>query len=64
MPGFDQPGDDVADLSGGHRGLVVIGAQPHHVQHRGVHDVRPGSSAAITEYGQPGIIWACPLARP
>ena len=23
-------------------------------------DVRPGSSAATTEYGQPGIICACP----
>ena len=29
-----------------------------------VHDVRPGSSAAITEYGQPGIICACPFPRP
>ena len=26
--------------------------------------VRPGSNAATTEYGQPGIIWACPLPRP
>ena len=28
-----------------------------------VHDVRPGSSAATTEYGQPGIICAFPLPR-
>jgi hypothetical protein len=26
--------------------------------------VRPGSRAAITEYGQPGIICALPLSRP
>ena len=26
--------------------------------------MRPGSSAAITEYGQPGIICALPLPRP
>ena len=26
--------------------------------------LRPGSSAAITEYGQPGIICACPFPRP
>ena len=29
-----------------------------------VHDVRPGSSAAITGYGQPGIISAWPFPRP
>ena len=29
-----------------------------------VQDVRPGSSAATTEYGQPGIICACPFPRP
>ena len=29
-----------------------------------VQEVRPGSNAAMTEHGQPGIIWACPLARP
>ena len=29
-----------------------------------VHEVRPGSRAAITEYGQPGIICAWPLPRP
>ena len=29
-----------------------------------VQEVRPGSSAAITEYGQPGIICACPFPRP
>ena len=28
-----------------------------------VHEVRPGSSAATTEYGQPGIICAFPLPR-
>src|ERR1022692_1212686 len=28
-----------------------------------VQDVRPGSSAAMTEYGQPGIICACPFPR-
>ena len=28
-----------------------------------VQDVRPGSSAAMTEYGQPGIICAFPLPR-
>jgi hypothetical protein len=28
-----------------------------------VQEVRPGSSAAMTEYGQPGIIWAFPLPR-
>jgi hypothetical protein len=28
-----------------------------------VHEVRPGSSAAMTEYGQPGIICALPLPR-
>ena len=28
-----------------------------------VHDVRPGSSAATNEYGQPGIICAFPLPR-
>ena len=29
-----------------------------------VQEVRPGSSAATTEYGQPGIICACPFPRP
>src|SRR6266496_1188333 len=29
-----------------------------------VQEVRPGSSAATTEYGHPGIICACPLPRP
>src|SRR5215469_16591547 len=29
-----------------------------------VHEVRPLSSAATTEYGQPGIICACPFPRP
>jgi hypothetical protein len=29
-----------------------------------VQEVRPGSSAAMIEYGQPGIICACPLPRP
>ena len=29
-----------------------------------VHEVRPGSSAATTEYGQPGIICAWPFPRP
>ena len=29
-----------------------------------VHEVRPGSSAATTEYGQPGISCAFPLPRP
>ena len=28
-----------------------------------VHDVRPGSSAATSEYGQPGIICAFPRPR-
>ena len=28
-----------------------------------VHEVRPGSSAATSEYGQPGIICALPLLR-
>ena len=29
-----------------------------------VQEVRPGSSAATTEYGQPGIICAWPFPRP
>src|SRR5712691_1454017 len=34
VPGFDQPGDDVADLRSGDLGFVVIGSQAHSVQHR------------------------------
>ena len=38
----DQPGDDLAELRRGHLGLVVIGAQPDGVQHRG-----PGGAARL-----------------
>ncbi len=41
---------------------VVGRAEPDRVQRR-VHEVRPGSSAATNEYGQPGIICAFPLPR-
>ena len=46
-----------------HHSLVVPGAQARRVRRRGP-EVRPGSSATTTEYGQPGIICAWPLARP
>ncbi len=63
VPGSDQPGYDVADLRGGDLGLIVIGPEAHGVQHRG-----PRRAARFqgrtTEYGQPGIICACPLPRP
>jgi hypothetical protein len=42
VPGLDQAGDQVADLSGGDGGLVIIGAQPYGVQHR-----RPAGAAAL-----------------
>ena len=29
-----------------------------------IRDMRPGSNAAITEYSQPGIVYAYPLPRP
>ena len=35
VPGIDQPDDHIADLRGGDRDVVVIGAQAHRVQHRG-----------------------------
>ena len=35
VPGGDQPGDDVADLGGGDRDVIVIGAQADRVQDRG-----------------------------
>jgi hypothetical protein len=63
VPGSDQPGDDVAGLRGGDLGLVVIGPR-RTASSTAVQEVRPGSRAAITEYGQPGIICACPLPRP
>ena len=42
VPGLDQPGHDLADLGGGHLGLVVIRAQAHRVQRRG-----PGGAARL-----------------
>ncbi len=63
VPGSNQPGDDAADLRGCHLCLVVIGAQPDRAG-TAVQDVRPGSRAAMTEYGQPGIICAWPVPRP
>lgn len=55
LPGLDQAGDRVADLDGGDGGLVIVGAEPDRVQHRGP-QVRPVSSTAMTVYGHPGII--------
>ena len=63
MPGGDQPGDDLADLAGGDLGLIVTGAEPDRAG-TAVQLLRPGSSAATKEYGQPGIICAFPLPRP
>ena len=60
VPGGDQPGNNVADLRGGDLGHVVI--RPRRTaSSTAVHDVRPLSSAAMTEYGQPGLICAWPL---
>ena len=63
VPGGDQPGDHLTDLGGSDLGLIIAGAQPD-ASSTAVQEVRPGSSAATTEYGQPGIICACPLPRP
>lgn len=63
VPGLRQPGDDIAYLGGGHVGLVII--WPRRIaSSTTVQEARSGSSAAITEYGQPGIIFAWPLPRP
>ena len=62
VPGGDQTGHDLADLGGGHLGRVISRAEPDRIQ-RQVHEVRPGSSAATSEYGQPGIICAFPFPR-
>ena len=62
-PRGDQPGDDLADLGRGDLGLVVIGPS-RTASSTAVQEVRPGSSAAITEYSQPGIICADPFPRP
>jgi hypothetical protein len=44
---------------------VVSSAGPRRTASRtAVHDVRPVSSAATIEYGQPGISWAWLRARP
>ena len=48
VPGGDQPGDDVADLRGGDLGLIVTGPR-RMASSTAVHEVRPLSSAAITE---------------
>ena len=53
-------GDDLADLACGHRGQVVSRAQPDRVQQPGPDELRPGSSAATNEYGQPGSSALCP----
>ena len=63
VPGVDEPGDDrrtwVAVTS------VSSSSGPSRTASKTeVHEVRPGSKAATKEYGQPGIIWACPLPRP
>ena len=63
VPGGDQPGDHLPDLRGADLGLVILGPR-RMASSTAVQEVRPGSSAATTEYGQPGIICACPFPRP
>src|SRR6266446_9451781 len=43
---------------------VIAALEPDRTSWTAVQDVRSGSSAAITEYGQPGIICAWPFPRP
>lgn len=59
LAGRDEPLDEFTQLPGGDGGGVVPG------QSRGaVHELRPGSSAQMTEYGQPGTGMWWSLPRP
>jgi hypothetical protein len=60
--GVIRPAHDLADLGRGHLGLIVVRAS-RMASSTAVHEVRPGSSAAMTEDGRPGIICACPFPR-
>jgi hypothetical protein len=59
----EQASDDGAELIGGNGGGIVGGAEAT-ASSTAVQHVRPLSSAATTEYGQPGMNWDWPLARP
>jgi hypothetical protein len=56
VSGRDQAADDGAELAGGDGGGVV-GRARRTASSTAVQQVRPASSAATTEYGQPGISW-------
>lgn len=53
--GGDEPFDDLAELDRGHRGDVGAGSR-RTASSTAVQDVRPASSAATTEQGQPSTI--------
>jgi hypothetical protein len=62
VPSTGDPHHDVADCAA--VTAVASLAGPSRTASSGsVHEVRPGSSAAMKEYGQPGIICAFPFAR-
>jgi hypothetical protein len=63
VPGLGQAADDGAELAGGDGGGVVLGPR-RTASSTAVQQVRPASSAATTEYGQPGISWGWFFARP
>ena len=60
----DQPLDHAPQLGGGDGGGVAPGAR-RTASSGAVHELRPGSNATTTEYGQPGIMiaWSLPYGR-
>ena len=59
VPGRNEPADHLADLGGGDLGRI-IGRASRTASSGSVQEVRPGSSATTSEYGQPGISCAFP----
>ena len=63
LPGSDQPVEQVLQLPGGDSGGVVPRAR-RSASKGAVHELRPGSSAQMIEYGQPGTGMCWSLPRP
>ncbi len=59
VPGRNEPADHLADLGGGDLGRI-IGRASRTASSGSVQEVRSGSSATTSEYGQPGISCAFP----
>lgn len=63
LPGGNQSVEQVTQLPGCDGGVVVSGGQAKRVQ-GAVQELRPGSSAQMIEYGQPGTGMCWSLPRP